>query len=106
AHAAILSPESGLFASHDYMLALEGEIEDGGGSVVVSTPFERAEALAGGGWTVVAGGPDSGEGRTEVTARLLVTAPGLSAQDVAGRIEGFPAEHIPAGHFGKGVYFR
>jgi len=102
AHAAILSPESGLFASHDYMLALEGEIEDGGGSVVVSTPFERAQALPGGGWTVVAGG----QGGATVTARLLVTAPGLQAQDVAGRIEGFPAEHIPAGHFGKGVYFR
>ena len=102
AHAAILSPESGLFASHDYMLALEGEIEDGGGSVVVSTPFERAEPLPGGGFAITAGG----EGGATVTARLLVTAPGLKAQDVAGKIEGFPAEHIPAGHFGKGVYFR
>ena len=41
AHAAILSPESGVFDSHGYMLALQGEIEDAGGSVVVSTPFER-----------------------------------------------------------------
>ena len=102
AHAAILSPESGLFASHDYMLALEGEIEDGGGSVVVATPFERAQALPGGGFTVTAGG----EGGATLTCRLLVTVPGLSSQDVAGRIEGFPAEHIPEGHFGKGVYFR
>lgn len=102
AHAAILSPQSGLFASHDYMLALEGEIEDAGGSVVLSTPFERAEALPGGGFSVTAGG----EGGATLTTRLLVTAPGLSAQDVAGRIEGFPADRIPAGHFGKGVYFR
>lgn len=102
AHAAILSPESGLFASHDYMLALEGEIEDAGGSVVVSTPFERAEPLAGGGFTITAGG----EGGATLTTRLLVTAPGLGAQDVAARIEGFPADRIPAGHFGKGVYFR
>ncbi len=102
AHAAILSPESGLFASHDYMLALQGEIEDGGGSVVVSTPFERAEALPDGGFRVTAGG----EGGATLTCRLLVTAPGLTSQDVAGRIEGFQAEHIPAGHFGKGVYFR
>lgn len=99
AHAAILSPESGLFASHDYMLALQGEIEDSGGSVVLSTPFERAEPLAGGGFTITAGG-------TTLTSRLLVTAPGLGAQDVAGRIEGYPAERIPTGHFGKGVYFR
>ena len=102
AHAAILSPESGLFASHDYMLALQGEIEDGGGSVVVSTPFQRAEAFPDGGFRVTAGG----EGGATLTCRLLVTAPGLSSQDVADRIEGFPAEHIPAGHFGKGVYFR
>jgi len=102
AHAAILSPESGLFASHDYMLALQGEIEDAGGSVVVSTPFERAEPLPGGGFKVTAGG----EGGAEVTTRLLVTAPGLQAQAVAALIDGFPADHIPAGHFGKGVYFR
>lgn len=99
---AILSPESGLFASHDYMLALQGEIEDAGGSVVVSTPFERAEALPGGGFTITAGGA----GGATLTTRLLVTAPGLQAQTVADRIAGYPADRIPEGHFGKGVYFR
>ncbi len=102
AHAAILSPESGVFDSHGYMLALQGEIEDAGGSVVVATPFERAEPLPGGGFSVTAGG----EGGAVLTTRLLVTAPGLQAQDVAARIDGFPAERIPQGHFGKGVYFR
>jgi len=102
AHAAILSPESGVFDSHGYMLALQGEIEDAGGSVVMSTPFERAEPLPGGGFRVTAGG----EGGATLTCRLLVTAPGLGAQDVAARIDGFPAERIPEGHFGKGVYFR
>lgn len=42
----------------------------------------------------------------QVTSRLLVTAPGLSAQTVAATIVGYPASDIPAGHFGKGVYFR
>ncbi len=102
AHAAILSPESGVFDSHGYMLALQGEIEDAGGSVVVSTPFERAEPLPDGGFTITAGG----EGGATLTSRLLVTAPGLAAQAVAARIEGYPADRIPAGHFGKGVYFR
>ncbi len=100
--AAILSPESGLFASHDYMLALQGEIEDAAGSVVVGTPFERAEPLPGGGFTITAGG----EAGATLTTRLLVTAPGLGAQDVARLIDGYPAEAIPQGHFGKGVYFR
>ena len=102
AHSAILSPESGVFDSHGYMLALQGEIVDAGGSVVVSTPFERAEPLAGGGFTITAGG----EGGATLTTRLLVTAPGLASQAVAARIAGYPADRIPAGHFGKGVYFR
>jgi L-2-hydroxyglutarate oxidase LhgO len=102
AHAAILSPESGVFASHDYMLALQGEIEDAGGSVVVSTPFERAEPLPHGGFRITAGG----EGGAVLTTRLLVTAPGLSAQSVAAAIDGYPAADIPARHLGKGVYFR
>ena len=102
AHAAILSPESGVFDSHGYMLALQGEIEDAGGSVVVSTPFERAEPLPDGGFRVTAGG----EGGAVLTTRLLVTAPGLQAQAVAARIDGYPTNDIPARHLGKGVYFR
>jgi len=102
AHAALLSPESGVFDSHGYMLALQGEIEAAGGAVVIATPFEGAEALADGGFSVRAGGAEP----TTLTCRLLVTAPGLSAQAVAARIEGYPADRIPAGHFGKGVYFR
>ncbi|QBX37920.1 NAD(P)/FAD-dependent oxidoreductase [Brevundimonas sp. S30B] len=102
AHAAILSPESGVFDSHGYMLALQGEIEDAGGSVVVSAPFEGAESLAAGGFSIRVGG----EGAMTVTSPLLVTAPGLQAQAVAARIEDYPAGDIPQGHFGKGVYFR
>lgn len=102
AYAAILSPESGVFDSHGYMLALQGEIGDAGGSVVVSTPFVRAGPLAGGGFTITAGG----EGGATLTTRLLAAAPGLGAQAVAARIEGYPASHVPPGHFGKGVYFR
>lgn len=102
AHAAILSPESGVFDSHGYMLALQGEIEDAGGSVVVSTPFERAEPLPDGGFRITAGG----QGDAVLTTRLLVTAPGLQAQAVAARIDGYPTADIPARHLGKGVYFR
>ncbi len=70
--------------------------------MVVSTPFERAEPLPGGGFRVTAGG----EAGATLTTRLLVTAPGLKAQEAAAGIEGYPADQIPAGHYGKGVYFR
>jgi L-2-hydroxyglutarate oxidase LhgO len=99
---ALLSPQSGVFDSHGYMLALEGEIEAAGGAVVLSTPFEGAEPLAGGGFKVRAGGAEP----TELSCRYLVTAPGLSAQGVAAHITGFPAGIIPPAHYGKGMYFR
>ncbi|WP_309606583.1 FAD-dependent oxidoreductase, partial [Phenylobacterium sp.] len=100
--AALWSKESGVFDSHGYMLALQGEIEAAGGAVVLSTPFDGAVALDGGGFEVRAGGDEP----TGLTCRYLVTAPGLSAQAVAARIEGFPAAEIPRGHYGKGMYFR
>lgn len=102
AHAALLSPESGVFDSHGYMLALQGEIEDRGGAVALGAPFLRAAPRAGGGFAVTFGG----EAPASLAARLLVTAPGLSAQAVAANIEGYPAALIPTRHLGKGVYFR
>jgi L-2-hydroxyglutarate oxidase LhgO len=99
---ALISPQSGVFESHAYMLALQGEIEAAGGAVVLSTPFEGAVPLDGGGFEVRAGGAEP----TTLTCRRLVTAPGLSAQAVAARIEGFPADRIPQAHYGKGMYFR
>jgi L-2-hydroxyglutarate oxidase LhgO len=100
--AALHSPQSGLFDSHGYMLALVGEIEDRGGAVVTGAPFERASPREGGGFAIHVGG----EAPTSMSARLLVAAPGLSAQAVAARIEGYPAALIPQLHYGKGVYFQ
>jgi len=99
---ALLSPESGVFESHAYMLAMQGEIEAAGGAVVLATPFDGASPLDGGGFSVRAGGAEP----TVLTCRYLVTAPGLSAQHVAAEIEGFPGAVIPEAHFGKGMYFR
>ncbi len=100
--AALLSPESGVFDSHGYMLALQGEIEDRGGAVVLNTPLLGAEPLPDGGFLLRAGG----EAPTELRVRLLVTAPGLGAQTVAASIEGYPGDKIPKLHYGKGIYFR
>ena len=99
---ALWSPQSGVIDSHGYMLALEGEIGAHGGAVVTSTPFEGATPLEGGGFSVRAGGAEA----TTLTCRYLVTAPGLSAQQAAALIEGFPTAEIPKGFYGKGIYFR
>lgn len=100
--AALYSPESGIFDSHGYMVALQGEVEAMGGSVVLATPFEGATPFEAGGFDVRTGGASP----IDLKVRHLVTAPGLSAQAVAARIEGFPVRTIPALHYGKGVYFR
>jgi L-2-hydroxyglutarate oxidase LhgO len=113
--AAMYSPESGVFDSHGYMLALRGEIENRGGFVVCDSPLVAAEPLAAaaagdaaaahpgaGGWVVRTGG----DAATTLHCRYLVTAPGLESQEVAELIEGFPQAHIPPRHLGKGVYFR
>jgi L-2-hydroxyglutarate oxidase LhgO len=46
-----------------------------------------------------------GSDPTTVTARRLILAPGLQAQDCARLVDGFPPARIPALHLGKGSYF-
>jgi L-2-hydroxyglutarate oxidase LhgO len=99
--AALWSPQTGVFDSHGYMLALLGEIQDRGGALAFNTPFEGAVPLAGGGFKVRAGGREP----TTITTARVVAAAGLSAQAAAGRIEGYPPERIPRGYYGKGSYF-
>ena len=98
---AVLSPESGVFDSHGYMLALQGEIEAHGGAVALSSPFETAKPLPGGGFEIRTGGVDP----AVLTTRLLVTAAGLGAQEAAAAIEGYPKAQIPRRWLGKGNYF-
>lgn len=101
AAAALHSPKSGVFDSHAYMLALQGEVEDRGGLVALGAPLARAEPLPGGGFRIDTGGDEP----ATLTTACLVTAAGLGAQDVAGRIDGFPPERIPERRLGKGTYF-
>ena len=98
---ALLSPYSGVFDSHGYMLALQGEIEARGGFVVLHAPVERVRPMPGGGFSVRTGGADA----TSLSCALVVIAAGLGAQAMAAEVEGFPAEAIPPLHYGKGVYF-
>ena len=98
---ALISPESGVFDSHGYMLALQGEVEAAGGAVALNAPFQSAARLPDGGWRIQVGGAES----TELTAARLILAPGLGAQACAAGVQDFPAERIPPRHLGKGVYF-
>jgi L-2-hydroxyglutarate oxidase LhgO len=98
--AALESLNSGIMDAHGYMEALEGEIEAHGGSVVVSTPFLDADA-SGEGFDIRIGG----ETPSAFSARQLIIAAGLGAQDCARAIDAFPPSRIPQLHYGKGNYF-
>jgi L-2-hydroxyglutarate oxidase LhgO len=99
--AALLSPTSGVIDSHAYMLALIGEAEAHGATVVRSA--------------AVAGGALRGDGRialdvaTDPPVRLVaahvVNAAGLWAQRVARGIEGLDPASIPGQTLAKGHYF-
>lgn len=98
--AALESRESGVMDAHGYMLALQGEIEAHGGAVVLKAPFLRA-APSDDGYAVDVGG----DAPMQVKVGTLVIAAGLGAQRCARGVSDFPADRIPALHFGKGNYF-
>jgi len=98
--AALLCPTSGIVDQHAYMLALQGDMENAGGTLVCDC---RVESLtrANGAFLLQTGGDSA----TAIEARFVVNSAGLSAVDLLSRIDGYPAERIPKLHFGRGNYF-
>jgi L-2-hydroxyglutarate oxidase LhgO len=96
----LYSPQTGIFDTHGYMLALQGEIETLGGVVALDAPLQGAEPMAEG-FRLTLGGPDP----ADLTVKRLVIAAGLGAQDAAAKVQGYPTDAIPKLHYGKGVYF-
>jgi len=97
---ALLSPSTGIVDSHGFMLALQGDLEDAGGTIALRTPVRRGRCR-----------PDAiyleaGDGNpTELAASVVVNSAGLQAADLARRIEGIPKTSIPPSFFAKGNYF-
>ncbi|MGQ0531199.1 MAG: NAD(P)/FAD-dependent oxidoreductase [Caulobacteraceae bacterium] len=98
--AAIEYLESGVMDAHGYMDALEGEIEAGGGTIVLNSPFLGATPEAEG-FDIRVGG----DAPTSVSSRNLIISAGLAAQACAAAVEGFPAARIPKQYLAKGNYF-
>jgi L-2-hydroxyglutarate oxidase LhgO len=99
--AALWSAETGIIDSHAYMLALQGEIEDHGGSVALLSPVARIETLAAGGFRV----STSGEEAFAITCQRVVNSAGLYAQRVARLTDSLSPDHIPKQVLAKGNYF-
>jgi L-2-hydroxyglutarate oxidase LhgO len=97
---ALWSPETGIIDSHAFMRALWGELEDRGGMIAFQTPVERISFKAPH-WRVQFGGREPGTFDFDA----VVNAAGLGAQELARRIDGYPAEQVPQLVLGKGNYF-
>lgn len=97
---ALSSPETGILDSHQFMLALAGDLEAAGGVVAFG-----AEILGG---AVLTGGVEleiGGDQAAMIRARSVVNAAGLAAPVVARRLAGFPGDRVPRLRFAKGRYF-
>ncbi len=97
---ALHSPETGIVDSHQFMLALEADLEEAGGMVCLLSPFESAEP-SGSGWVVRIGG----EGAMELHCRTLVNSAGIGAQSVARRIGGLAKDAVPRQYLARGQYY-
>ena len=97
---AIVSPVSGIFDSHAYFLALQGELEDAGGSIAFGTPL-LSGAVEAGHVRLETGGASP----ATIRARTVVNAGGHHAIKIAAAIEGPHSAGLPSPHYVKGSYF-
>ena len=95
---AVYSPSTGIVDSHALMLALQGDLENAGGIVVLNSPLAAAEC-AREAITLIA------EDGTQLQAKTVVNAAGLQAQALAHRFVGLAARFVPPSYYAKGNYF-
>ncbi len=99
--AALLSPSTGIIDSHGFMLALEGHIEAGGGSVVLRCPVERIERTGDGLFRLTTGGENPGA----ITCKTLVNSAGLYASKLARTLDYGARYTPPETYYAKGQYY-
>jgi L-2-hydroxyglutarate oxidase LhgO len=98
--AALLSPSTGIVDSHGFMLALQGDLEAGGGMVAFGSQVVAATLGGGTEPHVIA----TGDG-TELGARVIVNAASLHACVLARAFAGLDPRFVPREYFAKGNYY-
>jgi L-2-hydroxyglutarate oxidase LhgO len=97
---ALYSPETGIFDSRAYLLALQADLEAAGGAVALHSPVVRV-TRAGNELEVWLAGADA----PAVRARRLVNAAGLGAMALARSVEGLDPARVPTAYFARGRYY-
>jgi len=98
--AALHVPVTGIIDQHEYMLALLGDAEAAGATLVLRAPIMDG-AVAADGFTLDVGGAAP----TQIACRTLINAAGLGAQQVARGLRGLDPATIPPQILAKGNYF-
>jgi L-2-hydroxyglutarate oxidase LhgO len=96
--AALHSPSTGIVDSHGLMLSLQGDFENAGGIVALNSAVDGAVCGDAGIVLRMADG-------SELLAKTVVNAAGLTAPWLAKKFEGLSAAHVPTAYFAKGNYF-
>lgn len=99
--AALLSPNTGIIDSHQYLQSLLAHAQSQGSELALDTRITHLEPAADG-W--FAEGLSAGEPFT-LKARQVINAGGLFAVRLAERTEGLAARHVPRLHLCQGRYF-
>lgn len=97
---ALLSPSTGIIDSHEFMLALQGDLEANDGQVVFNSRVTQVSHQHGGFAITI-----DDAARPAIHARHLINAAGLHAQAVAAVIDALPAATIPARYLARGHYY-
>jgi L-2-hydroxyglutarate oxidase LhgO len=98
--AAVYSPSTGIVDSHAVMVAMQGDLENAGGTVVFLSPALGGK-VTGDGIELEVGGSEP----MSIRCELLVNSAGLFAPQLARSIAGIPPATIPPQYFAKGHYY-
>jgi L-2-hydroxyglutarate oxidase LhgO len=99
--AALVSPSTGILDAHSFMLALEGGIDEQGGSVVLHCPVDAIERTPQGHFRLITGGEAPGA----VTCASLVLSAGLHATKLAATLDFHTRYRPPETYYAKGQYY-
>jgi L-2-hydroxyglutarate oxidase LhgO len=95
---AVLSPSTGILDSHALMLALQGDLEQAGGTVVCRSEVNHLRARSDAIEVHMADG-------LALRARGVVNAAGLHACNLGAATEGLARHLVPRARYAKGNYF-
>lgn len=97
---ALHSPLTGIVDSHSYLIALLGQAERHGATLITTTRVTGLRSAADGGLLISINDSDP-----TLRANVVVNSAGLYAPAVAGLLRELPSQYLPRAYFAKGSYF-